>query len=82
MEFIIHAKGHENIRGLHKTTLEITKETHLTPRGDCIIGVSADKSMQDFPEEFKEKIRKSKKIIVEIEVGGLRDVVVGEGMKN
>ncbi|MFU8653884.1 DUF371 domain-containing protein [Methanotorris formicicus] len=79
MEFVIYAKGHENIRGLHKTTLEITKEMHLTPKGDCIIGVSADKSMQDFPEEFKEKIRKSKKIIVEIEVEGIKDVVIGRG---
>jgi len=29
--------GHENIRSNHKKTIEITKESHLTPRGDCIV---------------------------------------------
>jgi len=26
---------------INKKTIEITKELHLTPRGDCIIGVNA-----------------------------------------
>jgi uncharacterized protein len=34
-------KGHPEVRGTHKTTLEFTKDTHLTPRGDCIIGTAA-----------------------------------------
>ena len=36
------ARGHENIRGVHKTTFEFTKEKELTLKGDCIIGVNAD----------------------------------------
>ncbi|MGC8558045.1 MAG: DUF371 domain-containing protein, partial [Nitrososphaeria archaeon] len=31
--FEIEFYGHKNIRALHKTTLEITKEEHLTLKG-------------------------------------------------
>jgi hypothetical protein len=30
--------GHPNIQSLHAKTIEITKDEHLTLRGDCIIG--------------------------------------------
>ncbi|MEO2117624.1 MAG: DUF371 domain-containing protein [Methanocaldococcus sp.] len=82
MEFIIKAKGHKNVSATHKTTLEITKENYLTPTGHCIIGIGADKSMIDFSEDFKEKLRNAKKIIVEIEVEDLKEVIVGEGHKD
>jgi len=52
--------GHENIRSNHKKTIEITKESHLTTRGDCIIGVSANSSCADLPEKLKNKLRDSK----------------------
>ncbi|NPA62725.1 MAG: DUF371 domain-containing protein [Methanococci archaeon] len=82
MEFVIKAKGHENVSATHKTTLEITKENYLTPTGHCIIGINANKSMADFSEEFKEKLRNAKKIIVEIDVEGLKEVIVGEGHRD
>ena len=82
MEFVIKAKGHKNVSATHKTTLEITKENYLTPTGHCIIGIEADKSMTDFSEEFKEKLRNAKKIVVEIEVEGLKEVIVGEGHRD
>ncbi|MBA2859542.1 DUF371 domain-containing protein [Methanococcus maripaludis] len=78
-EFTIYAKGHENISANHKSTLEITKENHVTCTGDCIIGISADKSMLDFSESFKENLRNSDKITVEIEVDGLKEVITGKG---
>ncbi|ADG13353.1 Protein of unknown function DUF371 [Methanocaldococcus infernus ME] len=81
MEFIIKAKGHRNVSARHKGTIEITKEDYLTPTGDCIIGISADKSMLDFPEEFKELLRRAKKIVVEIEVDGIKERIEGEGHK-
>jgi uncharacterized protein len=34
--------GHENVKALHRTTLEFTKEDFLTPSGDCILGICAD----------------------------------------
>ncbi|WP_456373303.1 DUF371 domain-containing protein [Methanocaldococcus sp.] len=82
MEFTIRAKGHKNISATHKTTLEITKEDYLTPTGHCIIGIEANKSMLDFTDEFKEKLRNAKKIIVEIEVEGIKDTIIGEGHKD
>jgi len=78
----IHAKGHPNVKSTHKTTLEITKEDYLTPKGDCIIGISADKSMADFSDELREKIRNSDKIIIEIVVGDLKDTIIGKGHKD
>ncbi|HID47625.1 MAG TPA: DUF371 domain-containing protein [Methanothermococcus okinawensis] len=80
--FLITAKGHPNVKCTHKTTLEITKEDYLTSTGDCIIGISADKSMLDFPEDFKERIRNASRVVVEILVDGLRDVVVGRGHRD
>ena len=57
MRFEIEFFGHENIRSNHKKTIEITKEPHLTPRGDCIVGVSANSSCADLPEALKQKLR-------------------------
>jgi hypothetical protein len=66
------ANGHENIEATHLTTLEITKEMHLSRRGDCIIAVAADKSLTDLSEEFKESLRKpSAKLTLTIEANGI-----------
>ena len=59
MRYEIEFFGHENIRSNHKNTIEITKESNLTPRGDCIIGVSASSSCADLPEELKNKLKNS-----------------------
>ncbi|MEM3095074.1 MAG: DUF371 domain-containing protein, partial [Nitrososphaera sp.] len=39
--------GHPNVQSLHGKTVEITKDEHLTLRGDCIIGVRASKACAD-----------------------------------
>ena len=57
MRYEIEFFGHKNIRSNHKKTIEITKESNLTPRGDCIIGVSANSSCADLPEELKIKLK-------------------------
>lgn len=76
----LEARGHPNIRASHRTTLEITKETDLTPRGDCIIGVRASKSVADLSREFKEALRNPRSILVaELIVGDVRDIVVAQG---
>ena len=54
---IVKARGHPNILSRHKTTFEITKETHLTPRGDCIIGVCADKGIFELSENFRDSLK-------------------------
>ena len=57
MNFEIQFSGHENIRSNHQKTIEITKESHLTPQGDCIVGVNATSSCSDLPNELKKKLK-------------------------
>jgi len=63
MHFEIQFSGHENIRSLHQKTIEITKDSSLTPSGDCIIGINASCGCKDIPEEFKKKLRDPKSIV-------------------
>ena len=80
MNFKIMAKGHENVLSLHKSTFEITKDKDLTLSGDCIIGLDIDKSMEDFPKEFKEKLANDDtKVIVELKTPNASDTIEGFG---
>lgn len=80
MIFKLNAKGHENVSSLHKTTFEITKDENLTKAGDCIIGISSDKSMLDFPDDFKEKIANSdSEILVKLSTKNSNDEIEGFG---
>lgn len=73
---VIRAHGHENILSKHRTTLEITKEPHLTQEGDCIIAVSADKAMNELNSQFKQSLRKcDAMVMILIEAGGIADLV-------
>jgi hypothetical protein len=77
------AYGHENIEASHPTTLEITKEIHLSRRGDCIIAIAADKSLTDLSEEFKECLRKpSAKLTLTIEANGITGQINAYGSPN
>jgi hypothetical protein len=80
MKFEIQFSGHENIRSNHQKTIEITKESRLTPRGDCIVGVNATSSCDDLPEEIKDKLRNSDaKVSFSIRVGDHEFVIEGNG---
>ena len=80
MNFKIKAKGHENVLSLHKSTFEITKDNDLSLSGDCIIGLDIDKSMEDFPEEFKEMLANDDtKVIVELKTPNASDTIEGYG---
>ena len=48
----IRARGHENVRGIHASTLEVTTDGWLTPAGDCILAVEADRAPADFDPAF------------------------------
>ncbi|HIG98004.1 TPA: DUF371 domain-containing protein, partial [Candidatus Woesearchaeota archaeon] len=45
MKYIFTAHGHPNILATHRTTLEITKDSELTTRGNCVVAVAADFSL-------------------------------------
>jgi hypothetical protein len=74
--------GHPNIRSLHAKTIEITKDEHLTPRGDCIIGVKADKACADLDESLKHRLKSNSSVIkIEIMVGDKSFLISGSGDK-
>jgi hypothetical protein len=77
---VIFGYGHGNIQATHKTTLEFTKDTHLSRKGDCIIAVAADKALADLSAKFKEKLRKPhSKLIITIEADGIIEQVTAHG---
>ncbi len=61
--------GHKNVRALHRNTLEVTKDEHISVRGDCIIGVRADKACMDIDDTLKDMLRSSTKLMISIVVG-------------
>ena len=80
MRFEIKFSGHENIRSTHRKTIEITKESELTLRGDCIIGINASSSCFDLPISLKEKLQNPKsKVQFSIKVEEHEFVVEGRG---
>ena len=80
MRYEIEFFGHENIRSNHKKTIEITKESQLTPRGDCIVGVHANSSCADLPQELKNKLKNSKtNVHFLIKVGDYEFALQGKG---
>ncbi|NJE02318.1 DUF371 domain-containing protein [Thermococcus sp. JdF3] len=76
---VIRCRGHENVRATHKSTLEFTKENYLTPRGDCILCIEADRGINDLSGEFKSALKAGKKLLIRIRVGDLTDEVLAEG---
>ncbi len=83
MRLEIKFSGHENIRSTHKKTIEITKDSELTPKGDCIIGVNASYSCLDLPRSLKEKLQDPKsKVKFSIKVAQYEFIVEGRGDKN
>jgi uncharacterized protein len=72
--------GHPNIQSAHAKTIEITKDEHLTPRGDCIIGVRANKACADLDESFKHRLKSNSAIVmIEIMVGDESLLITGRG---
>ena len=61
--------GHPMVRSLHPTTIEVTKDAHLTLRGDCIIGVKADKGLSELSSGVRESIMQEEStVLLTIEV--------------
>ena len=49
--------GHLMVRATHGRTIEITTERHLTPSGDCIVGVKAEKGLAQLSAATKSALR-------------------------
>lgn len=75
----IFAFGHPNILGTHETTIMLTKEAELTKRGDCVIGVNANKSCADLSNELKAALKSNKKFEIILRAGGIEEKITGFG---
>jgi len=76
----ISAHGHRNVQLTNKTTFEITKENHLTKRGDCIIAVGATKGAIDLNQKFKAvACSQDARITIKIEANGEKETVTAWG---
>ena len=84
MKYQFSARGHKNILGTHKTTLEFTKDKNVSLRGDCIIGVDSDFEL----ERLKEFLANSKDNLVLIRIEAqcgqkkLQDEILAEINRN
>jgi hypothetical protein len=80
MEEVVHARGHENVSAEHASTLEFTSDDFLTPAGDCILAVEADRVPADFAGAFVAACQDHEATITaEITVGDHAMTVTGRG---
>ena len=60
----IRAHGHENVSAEHASTFEVTGDDFLTPAGDCILAIGADRTPADFADAFVAACRDADATIV------------------
>jgi hypothetical protein len=48
----VQARGHGNVSAEHASTFEVTSDEFLTPAGDCILAVEADRTPAEFDDVF------------------------------
>jgi len=72
--------GHPNVRSLHPKSIEITTDGYLTPRGDCIIGIRANKGCANLSESIRRGLKSASAIVkIEIMTGNESLVIKGRG---
>ena len=77
---VVRATGHEHVTAEHASTLEFTSDDFLTPAGDCILAIEADRVPADFTDEFVAACRDERATITAtIEADGHTQEVVGRG---
>jgi hypothetical protein len=77
---IIHSQGHENVTARHASTFEVTSDDYLTPSGDCILGIEADRVPAEFDDSFVTACQQeSSSIVVTLEAEGHTERVRGRG---
>ena len=80
MNEIIHGHGHEHVSAEHASTFELTSDDYLTPAGDCILGIEADRVPADFDEAFVSACQShDASITVTIEADGHTERIEGRG---
>ena len=74
--------GHLNIQSLHPRTIEITRDAKLSLRGDCIVGVRANKSCSDLNHTLQRALKNDDSLAkIQIIVGNSSFEISGLGCK-
>jgi len=77
-----YAQGHRNVVAKHPTTFEITKDSELSRRGDCVIAVKATKGLREMSADFKRLCKNDEtRVIVELHAAGVLEVIEGRGSR-
>ena len=77
---VVRANGHEHVTAEHASTFEVTSDDYLTPAGDCILAIEADRVPADFDEAFVAACQShDATIVATIEVDGLAERIEGRG---
>lgn len=72
--------GHPNVQSFHARTVEITKDEHLTLKGDCIIGVRASKACADLDAAVRSRlITAGSHVRIDVIVGNDVYTITGSG---
>ena len=71
--------GHHNVSATNRRTFEITREKDMTPRGDCIIGVSANKSCSTLDPVVRRALSSGERAELTIEAGNFVLSMKAEG---
>lgn len=80
MKFTLKTHGHTNVTSKHKTTFEVTTDSEISIKADCIVGVASEKSMENFSEAFKEALRREDaEIKVLLKTKNANDEITGRG---
>ncbi|MFB6105042.1 MAG: DUF371 domain-containing protein [Halobacteriaceae archaeon] len=80
MEERFQAQGHEHVAATHASTLEVTTDEFLTPAGDCIVGVGADRAPSEVSAAFKAACQDATATItLTLSAAGIEDSVQGRG---
>jgi hypothetical protein len=80
MEAHVTAYGHEHVSATHQSTFELTTDDYLTPAGDCILGIEADRAPASFDDAFVEACQRHDATIeATIEVGSQTTTIEGRG---
>ena len=83
MEEVVRARGHENVSARHASTLELTSDDYLTPAGDCILAVEADRTPANFDPEFVAACRDANATItLTLDASDYTETITGRGHPN
>ena len=79
---VIYGFGHKNVQATHHATVEFTKDSDLSRKGDCILVVAADKGLADLSLEFKAALKQpNAELTIKIESGELSEEIHAHGSR-